>query len=154
MLSKCRKVVYAVSVVARILLRGARARVQKLVVTKSSRSESHLALGLRKRIWLKFSATACHCNWWLWRSNFALTELGRKISSQTPGGACAPCLATPLHAVFVVHIHELLELEETFRWWCVDTSICKCRSLEIFGSADCQQIGCTRKVADVYWQGS
>ena len=30
------------------------ARVPKFVVTKSSRSESHLALGLQKRIWLKF----------------------------------------------------------------------------------------------------
>jgi len=42
--------------VARILLQGARvrrARVPKFVVTKSSRSESHLALGLQKRIWLK-----------------------------------------------------------------------------------------------------
>jgi len=43
--------------VARILLQGSRtrgARVPKFVVTKSSRSESHLALGLRKRILLKF----------------------------------------------------------------------------------------------------
>jgi len=30
------------------------ARVPKFVVTKSSRSESHLASGLQKRIWLKF----------------------------------------------------------------------------------------------------
>ena len=52
------------------------------LVTKSSWSESHLALGLQKRIWLKFFAiTACHVNWWLWRSNFELTELGRKIST-------------------------------------------------------------------------
>ena len=26
-------------------------------------------------------ATACHSNWWLWRSNFELTELVRKIST-------------------------------------------------------------------------
>ena len=67
--------------------RGARARgarVPKFVVTKSFRSESHLALGLQKRIWLKFFATVWHShhsNWWLWRSNFELTELGRKIST-------------------------------------------------------------------------
>ena len=45
--------------------RGARARgarVPKFVVTKSSRSESSLKLGLQKRIWLKFFATACHSN--------------------------------------------------------------------------------------------
>ena len=57
------------------------ARVPKFAVTKSSRSESHLELGLQKRIWLKSFATACHSNWWLWRSNFELTELGRRIST-------------------------------------------------------------------------
>jgi len=44
------------SSVDRILLKGAQARgalVPKLVLTKSSRSKSHLALGLQKRIWLK-----------------------------------------------------------------------------------------------------
>ena len=95
--------------------RGARAcgtRVRKFVVTKSSSSESHLAFrSARKRIWLKFFATACHSNWWLWRSNFKLTELGRKISTaivwtaakcacifKLQGGTCpsAPRLATPL----------------------------------------------------------
>ena len=102
------------SCVVRILLQGARARgarVPKFVVTKSSRSESHLVLGLQKRIWLKFFATACHSNWWLGRSNFELTELGRKISTaivwtaakfasirKLQGCTCssAPCLPTPL----------------------------------------------------------
>ena len=40
-----------------------------------------ISLDLQKRIWLKFFATTCHSNWWLWRSNFELTELGRKIST-------------------------------------------------------------------------
>ena len=61
--------------------RACGARVPKFVVTKSSRSESHMALCLQKRIWLKIFATACHSNWWLWRSNFELTELDRKIST-------------------------------------------------------------------------
>ena len=28
-----------------------------------------------------FATAACHSNWWLWRSNFELTELARKIST-------------------------------------------------------------------------
>ena len=43
--------------------RACGARVPKFVMTKSPRSESHLALGLQKRIWLKIFATACHSNW-------------------------------------------------------------------------------------------
>jgi len=92
---------YASSGVARILLQGARARgawVPKFVaLTKSSRSESHLALGLQKRIWLKFFATACHSN-----SNQCLNMRDKPISTnkktaakfclhQTPGGHVPQC---------------------------------------------------------------
>ena len=69
-----------------------------------------------------FFATACHSNWWLWRSNFELTELGRKISPAIVwtaakfacirklqgGGTCpsATCLTTPLSACFSLIIHK------------------------------------------------
>jgi len=50
--------------------------IPKFVVTKSSRRESHLALGLQKRIWLKFFATACHSN-----SNQCFNVRDRPIST-------------------------------------------------------------------------
>jgi len=107
---------YASSGVARILLQGARARgarVPKFVaLTKSSRSESYLALGLQKRIWLKFFATACHSN-----SNQCFNMRDKPISTnkkrlqnfaciKLQGGTCpsAPCLATPLYASFVYYV--------------------------------------------------
>ena len=46
---------YALSGVARVLLRGG--GFPKFMVTKSSRSESHPALGLKKRLWLQQPAT-------------------------------------------------------------------------------------------------
>ena len=67
--------------VARILLQGGTARVPKFVVTKSSRSESHLTLGLQDK------------------HNHSLNGCRICVHSQTPGGTCptAPYLqATPL----------------------------------------------------------
>ena len=59
--------------VARILLQRAQARSSWW---QSSRSESHLGLGLQKQIWLKFFATACHSN-----SNQCFNMRDRPIST-------------------------------------------------------------------------
>jgi len=90
------------------------ARVPKFVVTKSSRSESHLTLGLQKRIWLKFFATACHSN-----SNQCFNMRDRPISTnkktaakfcvhQTPGGHVPQC---PMPGDATVHIQVDLRVQ-------------------------------------------
>ena len=70
--------------VARILLQGARARgarVPKFFVTKVIQKWRASGIRYATTNMAEVFATACHSNWWLWRSNFELTELGRKIST-------------------------------------------------------------------------
>ena len=93
-----------------------------------------------KRIWLKYFATACHRNWWLWRSNFELTELGRKISTaivwtatkfvciyKLPGATCpsAPWLTTPL-VLTLRMFGEQTHLQVSPKMFRVNRRVCVC----------------------------